>query len=176
MTKREENISDEEWYRILGETPPDDTFPDRLNKAGDRRGLSGNSHKTQFASGRSGNPRGRPKGIPNLRTSAQKMLAQPVNVRNGNRNRKISTQEAALLKLREKALAGDNRALFKCLELSGIFNNEEERTSVGPKLTREEQEMLARAKARFNLEQDDYHSPGKPVPDQVNDGEGEDDE
>jgi hypothetical protein len=36
----------------------------------------------------------------------------------------VSTQEAALLRLREKALKGDARSLDRLLELAQTFNND----------------------------------------------------
>jgi hypothetical protein len=45
-------------------------------------------------------------------------------VKEGGRTRKISTQEGALLVLREKALKGDARALDRLLGFAGQYNNE----------------------------------------------------
>jgi hypothetical protein len=41
----------------------------------------------------------------------------------GYRKPQVSTQEAALLRLREKALKGDARSLDRLLELAQTFNN-----------------------------------------------------
>src|SRR5256714_12809089 len=79
---------------------------------------------TQFRAGRSGNPAGRRKGVRNLATDVRRTLRVPVKVKEGGRTRKISTQEGALMRLREKALQGDPRALDRLLELASRFNND----------------------------------------------------
>ena len=81
----------------------------------------------RFRPGQSGNPAGRRKGVRNLVTDVQRMLATPVKVKEGGRTRTRSTQEAALMVLRDKALRGDVRALELCLELARRFNNEFDR-------------------------------------------------
>ena len=79
---------------------------------------------TQFRAGRSGNPAGRRKGVRNLATDVRRTLRVPVKVKEGGRTRRISTQEGALMRLREKALQGDPRALDRLLELASRFNND----------------------------------------------------
>ena len=71
---------------------------------------------TQFRQGQSGNPKGRPKGSSNFSTDVKAALQTPVRVNSGGRPRTVSTQEAALMRLREKALKGDARALDRLLE------------------------------------------------------------
>lgn len=80
---------------------------------------------TQFRPGQSGYPAGRRKGVRNLKTDVKRTLATPVKVKEGGRTRKKSTQEAALMVLREKALNGNARALDRFLELAVRFNNDE---------------------------------------------------
>jgi Family of unknown function (DUF5681) len=81
--------------------------------------------QTQFRPGQSGNPAGRRKGVRNLKTDVKRTLATPVKVKEGGRTRKKSTQESALMVLREKALRGDARALDLLLELALRFNNDD---------------------------------------------------
>ena len=80
---------------------------------------------TQFRPGQSGYPAGRRKDVRNLKTDVKRTLAMPVKVKEGGRTRKKSTQEAALMVLREKALNGNTRALDRFLELAVRFNNDE---------------------------------------------------
>ena len=75
--------------------------------------------------GRSGNSKGRPKGVRNFKTDVQTTLKAPVRVTHGGKPRNVSTQAAMLLRLREKALGGDGRALDRLLGLAQIYNNEE---------------------------------------------------
>ena len=49
----------------------------------------------------------------------------PVKVKEGGRTRTRSTQEVALMVLRETALKGNSRALDRLFELAQRFNNEE---------------------------------------------------
>jgi Family of unknown function (DUF5681) len=80
--------------------------------------------QSRFRPGQSGNPAGRRKGVRNLSTDVQRTLRVPVKVKEGGRTRKISMQEGALMRLREKALQGDARALDRLLELAHRFNND----------------------------------------------------
>jgi hypothetical protein len=78
-----------------------------------------------FRPGQSGYAAGRRKGVRNLKTDVKRTLAMPVKVKEGGRTRTKSTQEAALMVLREKALNGNTRALDRFLELALRFNNDE---------------------------------------------------
>ncbi len=78
---------------------------------------------SRFRPGRSGNPRGRQKGIRNLGSDVKRTLEVPVRLNEQGRARRVSTQEAALLRLREKALKGDARSIVQILELAKTFNN-----------------------------------------------------
>lgn len=80
---------------------------------------------TRFKPGRSGNPKGRPKGTNNFRTDVKTTLKAPVKVTRDGKPRRVSTQEAALLRLREKALGGDPRALDQLINLARMYNDEE---------------------------------------------------
>ena len=66
---------------------------------------------SRFQSGRSGNPRGREKGVRNLGSDVKRTLEVPVRLNEQGRARRVSTQHAVLLRLREKALKGDARSL-----------------------------------------------------------------
>ena len=52
-------------------------------------------------------------------------LRSQVRVTRDGKPRSVSTQEAALLRLREKALAGDVRSLDRLISLAQAYNNEE---------------------------------------------------
>jgi hypothetical protein len=64
----------------------------------------------RFKPGRSGNPRGRPKGARNLRSDFNKVMTKRVRIREDGKLRYASRQEALLLSLCVKALQGDTRA------------------------------------------------------------------
>jgi pimeloyl-ACP methyl ester carboxylesterase len=98
---------------------------------------------SQFRSGQSGNPAGRRKGVRNLMTDVQRTLRVPVKVKENGRTRKISTQEGALMRLREKALQGDARSLDRLLELAQRFNNDAGEIGSATALSVDDQAILA---------------------------------
>ncbi len=65
---------------------------------------------TQFKSGQSGNPKGRPKGVKNLATDLQEELEQKITVTEANQTQEVTKQRAMLKTLFAKALKGDTRA------------------------------------------------------------------
>jgi Family of unknown function (DUF5681) len=71
----------------------------------------------QFKRGRSGNPKGRPKGSRNLATDLAAELDEPITVREDGRSRRISKQRALIKSLMAKALQGDVRATAAMLAL-----------------------------------------------------------
>lgn len=80
---------------------------------------------SRFKPGQSGNKKGRPKGARNFSTDVKATLRAPVKVTRDGRPHKVSTQEAALLRLREKAIGGDARALDRLFHLAQAYNNED---------------------------------------------------
>lgn len=67
--------------------------------------------KTQFKKGRSGNPLGRPRGAKNATTILKKALLEEVTATVNGRKRKLSKYEALIIRLVNKGLAGDHRAI-----------------------------------------------------------------
>ena len=99
--------------------------------------------QSRFQPGQSGNPRGRQKGVRNLATDVIRTLEVPVRLNDQGKARRVSSQEAALLRLRERALMGDPRSLEKFLELAKIFNNGSAVASAGSEaLAAEDQAIL----------------------------------
>ena len=102
---------------------------------------------SQYRPGQSGYPAGRRKGVRNLKTDVKRTLKMPVKVKVGGRTRTRSTQEAALMVLREKALNGNTRALERLLELAFRFNNDE--AGLAQQLPADDQAILAAYVARL---------------------------
>ena len=66
---------------------------------------------TRFKPGRSGNPRGRPRGARARRTIVEYLAAELHWVTEGGLQRQRTTLELILLRLRAKAVSGDLRAI-----------------------------------------------------------------
>lgn len=98
---------------------------------------------SRFRPGQSGNPAGRKKGVRNLKTDVMRVLTAPVKVKQEGKTRTGSTQEAALMVLREKALRGDARALDRICELAFRFNNDSLEGDVAQPLVADDRAILA---------------------------------
>src|SRR5215831_18701519 len=72
---------------------------------------------SQFKPGMSGNPNGRPKGTRNASSIARDELDRRINVKVKGTWRKMTVRKAAYLRLAEKAVAGDAKALDYLLSL-----------------------------------------------------------
>jgi hypothetical protein len=81
---------------------------------------------TQFKPGRSGNPKGRPKGTRNFRTELHETLNAPVQVTTDGKDQRVSTRKASLLRMRQQALAGNQRALDRLISLAQRADEDEE--------------------------------------------------
>ena len=114
----------------------------------DKTGYKMPPKSTQFKKGRSGNPKGRPKGARNFRTELQETLDQPVTVREGERVRNVSSREAAMIQLRTKALKGDQRALERLLALAERHDFEQAANEAESQLHQDDQQIIERYKER----------------------------
>ena len=73
----------------------------------------------RFKPGRSGNPRGRPRGARGFKADVEATLSARISVNEQGRSRRISVQEAVLKRLVQKGLGdGDIRALARLLALA----------------------------------------------------------
>jgi hypothetical protein len=72
---------------------------------------------TQFKRGKSGNPKGRPRGSRNLAIDLAAELGEPITVREDGRHRRVSKQRALIKSLMAKSLQGDVRAAAALLSL-----------------------------------------------------------
>ena len=122
----------------------------------------------RFKKGRSGNPKGRPRGTRNFKTDLREELAEPVNVREGGRERTVSSQRAAVKQLRAKALKGDQRALERWLLLAERYDLEDTADETEQELAGADRMIIARFKDRVLQEHEAEKAAGddeSPEPD-----------
>jgi len=77
---------------------------------------------TQFAKGRSGNPRGRPPGAKNTTTLIKEAFDETVTTRVNGRPRSITKQEMALRQLANGAARGDAKALKLLMKYAPVMS------------------------------------------------------
>lgn len=71
----------------------------------------------QFQKGRSGNPKGRPKGSKNFMTLLDQELNQPIIVNENGKKKKISRLQAMVKRMVADALQGNQKALLNLVEI-----------------------------------------------------------
>ena len=81
-----------------------------MTEGDDQTGFKRPPKGTRFKPGRSGNPKGRPKGRRNLTTDLAALMKKRIPIRKDGELRHVSGQEALLLRLFEKAVGGDLKA------------------------------------------------------------------
>jgi hypothetical protein len=101
----------------------------------------------QFPAGRSGNPKGRPKGAKNEATILREIMHQRMEIREGGRSRKISRLEALLLRCLEAALKGDLKAMAFLLNRYRLIEGAE--AEHGEPLSHDEKTILEEFAKRF---------------------------
>jgi hypothetical protein len=115
---------------------------------------------SQFAKGRSGNPKGRPKGSPNAKTAIRKAMDRRVAVRIGKKTVKMHAMDAMAHRLIQQGLDGNLKAIRTLVELGGLqdeFATSAQRASV---LGDQDFDLVRRALARRNTS----HTPHTPDP------------
>jgi hypothetical protein len=88
----------------------------------------------QFRKGRSGNPKGRPKGAKNVMTILHEALSEKASVRQGDKARKLSKVEIMIRQLVNKAATGDLKAvqtIMNLMRLTGDFDKPPEPGTTG---------------------------------------------
>jgi len=74
--------------------------------------------KTQFVKGKSGNPKGRPKGSRNLKTDLEEELQEVIGISERGRKKHLSKQRVLIKTLTAKAIGGDAKALTTLLNFA----------------------------------------------------------
>jgi hypothetical protein len=87
---------------------------------------------TRFVKGRSGNPKGRPKGSQNLSTLISKAAQERIRVTLNGRTKRITKREAVVLQIVNKALSGEDRAAKEALNLFMIAETHDQDSAGSP--------------------------------------------
>lgn len=124
----------------MAERPPGDE-PDEISVVGYGRPPV----HSRFQKGRSGNPRGRPRGRRSLESIVGEVLEQKMWVSVDGRRKRVPVEKAILLRLRELALKGDLRAVRMMLDLKRGAAGIIEPDLTGDLLSQEDLAILAGA-------------------------------
>jgi uncharacterized protein DUF5681 len=122
---------------------------------------------TQFTAGKSGNPKGRPKGSRPVGAILQEIIQQKVSVTEGGKTRRISALEVMLRRLANDAMRSDQKAIKLLLSLVDRYAESPETAIQLRNLLAEDEAILAQYLGR----------PTSIVPDPLStaDDEGHDD-
>jgi hypothetical protein len=105
--------------------------------------------RTRFRKGQSGNPKGRPKGTKNLKTDLLEELQEQIQVREGNRECRLSKQRALLKSLTAKAIKGDARSANVVLSLVMRMLEDQAPTPIDDDLAGDDRDILEAYSARI---------------------------
>lgn len=105
---------------------------------------------TRFQRGQSGNPRGRPKGTKNLKTDLIEELQETIDIREGNRSRKVTKQRAFIKALTNGSIKGNARSASLLLStMLRILDTGANDIEVSDEITADEAEILRDFEARL---------------------------
>jgi hypothetical protein len=93
---------------------------------------------TRFKPGRSGNPKGRPKGSKNAQGLAKAELSRKVVVTVNGRKKSMTVAEIASRRLGDKAMTGDAKAFSFLIAIAGVGGSDE---TLADRLTTPEQDQ-----------------------------------
>lgn len=98
----------------------------------------------RFKKGRSGNPKGRPKGSKNIKTMLENLLTARQTIRENGRKTSVQHIEIVLKQLLAKALKGDLKATHSLLELAARYDVLGDEPQTGATVIGAEDEALIR--------------------------------
>ena len=106
--------------------------------------------ETRFVKGRSGNPRGRPRGAKSFNMLLRDKLNEPVTVAENGGRRTISKREAIVTQLVNRSAAADFRAIKILLDIvRDIERQTEPISSETAEFSEADDKVIEQLKARF---------------------------
>lgn len=96
----------------------------------------------QFTRGKSGNPKGRPKGSKNLATSFMEIGHERITVTEGGRTRTMTKADAVVHQITNKAASGDLRAVREYFQIYKMFQCSEPTEEIVPDLSDREKDLM----------------------------------
>ncbi|MEM7670428.1 MAG: DUF5681 domain-containing protein, partial [Pseudomonadota bacterium] len=122
-------------------TMTEETTPDQQPE--DKVGYARPPKHTQFKAGKSGNPKGRPKGSKGMKTILRKELGERVEITENGRKKRVTKQEMLIKRLTAEALKGDMRAIHQLSSMTmALLGVEDERPASGGMLSRDDQVIV----------------------------------
>jgi hypothetical protein len=104
---------------------------------------------SRFKVGRSGNPKGRPKGSLNLATVLQRTLRETIVINENGCRRVVSKLEAAIAELVRKATSGDGHAIRYLCQLVASVEDRSVVVEPSTQLSETDQKVMANILKRF---------------------------
>ena len=154
----------EQQNEIDGLGAGESSSPGEAAKAGYQVGYKRPPLHTRFPPGQSGNPKGRPKGTPNHKTTICKVMNEKVTLREGGKIRRVTKLEAILQSQTNKGMKGDARSagmVINVMAKVGLLDDEGEAIKVkgstakaAPNLTEEQAEPRPGDVLFANIEED----------------------
>ena len=118
---------------------------------------------SRFTKGRSGNPKGRPKGTKNLRTDLTEVLQERITVIEGDRKVTMPKQRAFCKTLVAKSLKGDSRSITTLINtMSRVLGFADTSDKIEQPLDANEKELMAGIEARIQRKAQSSAAPDVP--------------
>jgi hypothetical protein len=73
---------------------------------------------SRFKSGKSGNPKGRPKGAKNLKTLIREAMTASIPIQEGEKTRRVTRLEGVVLRQIQSALRGNDKSAMAVLKMA----------------------------------------------------------
>ena len=116
---------------------------------------------SQFKKGKSGNPKGRPRGVGNIADSAKAQLDSQIAVHENGKALHVSRRDAMLMQLSKKSLEGDLKAMQLITQYAGPAEEKELQRLASQeqrKLKKEDEELMVRLFGKFRAYKDEENS------------------